>query len=105
MAAPLRRVRPLERGTSDVRIFSIETTGPNLAAGASIGRASPAFLPLRLAAVVVTFMRPLERVPIAWNHAIEKDSLQINELEHVLVGKPLHTFPGHALAPNRKPNR
>jgi hypothetical protein len=39
----------------------------------------------------------LERVPIAWNHAIEKDSLQINELEHVLVGKPLHTFPGHAL--------
>jgi hypothetical protein len=41
--------------------------------------------------------RRLERVPIAWNHAIEKDSLQINELEHVLVGKPLHTFPGHAL--------
>jgi hypothetical protein len=46
----------------------------------------------------------LERVSIAWNHAIEKDPLQINELEHVLVGKPLHTFPGHALV-DRRPLR
>ena len=34
----------------------------------------------------------LERVPIAWNHAIEKDSLKIKEMEHVLIGKPLRTF-------------
>ena len=35
---------------------------------------------------------PLERVPVAWTHAIEKDSLKINGLEHVLAGKPLRTF-------------
>ncbi len=29
----------------------------------------------------------LERVPIWWNHLIEKNSLQINKLEHVLVEK------------------
>jgi hypothetical protein len=29
----------------------------------------------------------LERVPIGWNHPIEKNSLQINELEHVLIEK------------------
>ena len=39
----------------------------------------------------------LERVPLAWNHASEKDSLKIKELEHALIGKPLRTFPGHAL--------
>jgi hypothetical protein len=29
----------------------------------------------------------LERVPIGWNHPIEKNSLQINKLEHVLIEK------------------
>jgi len=28
---------------------------------------------------------PLERVPTGWNHPIGKNSLQINELEHVLI--------------------
>jgi hypothetical protein len=27
----------------------------------------------------------LERVPIKWNHLIDKDSLKIKELEHVLM--------------------
>jgi hypothetical protein len=35
---------------------------------------------------------PLERLPIARNHAIEKDSLKIKEVEHVLIGKPLALF-------------
>jgi len=39
----------------------------------------------------------LERVPLAWNHASDKDALKIKRLEHVLIGKPLCTFPGHAL--------
>jgi len=30
---------------------------------------------------------PLERFPITWNHAIEKESLNINELEYVLIEK------------------
>jgi len=29
----------------------------------------------------------LERVPIGWNHPIDKNSLQINKLEHVLIEK------------------
>ena len=41
---------------------------------------------------IVTQGIRLERVPIAWNHAIEKDSLKIKEMEHVLIGKPLRTF-------------
>jgi hypothetical protein len=28
-----------------------------------------------------------ERFPIAWNHAIEKEPLNINKLEHVLIEK------------------
>jgi len=38
-----------------------------------------------------------ERVPLAWSHASDKDSLKIKKLEHVLVGKPLCALPGHAL--------
>ncbi|MGH6822855.1 MAG: hypothetical protein ACREC4_05085 [Methylocella sp.] len=34
----------------------------------------------------------LERVPIKWNHLIDKDSLKINELEHVLVEKVEQLF-------------
>jgi len=30
---------------------------------------------------------PLERFPITWNHVIEKKSLKIKELEHVLIEK------------------
>jgi len=33
-----------------------------------------------------------ERVPITWNRTIEKDSLKIEEMEHVLSGKPLRNF-------------
>jgi len=29
----------------------------------------------------------LERIPIAWTHVIEKDTLEIKKLEHVLVEK------------------
>jgi hypothetical protein len=39
----------------------------------------------------------LARVPAGWNHPAEKDSRQINMLEHVLVAKPLRTLAGHAL--------
>ena len=47
----------------------------------------------------------LERFPITWNYVIEKESLNINKLEHVLVAKPLRTpdrvrgrlLAGHAL--------
>ena len=30
---------------------------------------------------------PPERVSITWNHAIEKDSLKIKDVEHVLIEK------------------
>jgi hypothetical protein len=49
----------------------------------------------------------LERFPITWNHVIEKESLNINELEHVLMRYRIYpiskyrksraTFSGHAL--------
>ena len=39
----------------------------------------------------------LARVPAGWNHPAEKDSRQINMLEHVPTAKPLHTLAGHAL--------
>jgi hypothetical protein len=39
----------------------------------------------------------LERFPARWNHLAEKESLQINMLEHVPTAKPLHTLAGHAL--------
>jgi hypothetical protein len=39
----------------------------------------------------------LARVPTGWNHPAEKDSRQINMLEHVPIAKPLHTLAGHAL--------
>jgi hypothetical protein len=29
----------------------------------------------------------LERFPIRWNHLIEKESLRVKELEHVLIEK------------------
>jgi hypothetical protein len=31
----------------------------------------------------VVSVQPLERAPIKWNHLIDKDSLKIEELEHV----------------------
>ena len=34
----------------------------------------------------------LERFPIAWNHVIEKESLNINNLEHVLIEKVEQLF-------------
>jgi hypothetical protein len=34
----------------------------------------------------------IERILIAWNHAIYKDSLKINMLEHVLVEKVYQLF-------------
>jgi hypothetical protein len=36
--------------------------------------------------------QPLERVPITWNHGIEKDSLKFKELEHVLIEKVEQLF-------------
>jgi hypothetical protein len=36
--------------------------------------------------------RALERVPIKWNHLIDKDSLRINKLEHVLIEKVEQLF-------------
>ena len=34
----------------------------------------------------------LERLPITWNHVIEKESLNFKELEHVLVEKVVQLF-------------
>ena len=34
----------------------------------------------------------LERFPIAWNHVIEKESLNFKELEHVLIEKAEQLF-------------
>jgi hypothetical protein len=36
----------------------------------------------------------LARAPAGWNHPAEKDSRQINLLEHVPTANPLHTFGG-----------
>src|SRR5580704_1273179 len=57
--------------------------------------------------VWLTTQSCLERVPITWNHVIEKDSLKIKELEHVLMRHRIYpmskyrksraTFSGHAL--------
>jgi hypothetical protein len=33
-----------------------------------------------------------ERFPITWNHVIEKESLNINKLEHVLIEKVEQLF-------------
>ncbi len=35
---------------------------------------------------------PLKRFPIAWNHVIEKESLNFKELEHVLIEKVVQLF-------------
>jgi hypothetical protein len=40
----------------------------------------------------VGFVIALERVPIKWNHLIDKDSLRIKELEQVLIEKSRATF-------------
>jgi hypothetical protein len=37
-------------------------------------------------------MPSLERFPIAWNHAIEKASLNIDKLEQVLIEKSVNFF-------------
>jgi hypothetical protein len=38
-------------------------------------------------------LRPtLERIPIRWNHPIDKNTLEINSLEHVLIGKVSQLF-------------
>jgi hypothetical protein len=34
----------------------------------------------------------LERFPITWNHVIDKESLKIKELEHVLIEKVEQLF-------------
>jgi hypothetical protein len=34
----------------------------------------------------------LERIPIGWNHPIDKNRLKINLLEHVLIGKVSQLF-------------
>jgi len=40
----------------------------------------------------LTFSKTLERFPITWNHVIEKESLKIKELEHVLIEKVEQLF-------------
>ncbi|ARN82318.1 SulP family inorganic anion transporter [Methylocystis bryophila] len=42
--------------------------------------------------------RALARFPLERNRSSDKESRQIKRVEHVLTGKPLRTFPGHALA-------
>ncbi|ARN81380.1 hypothetical protein B1812_10150 [Methylocystis bryophila] len=39
----------------------------------------------------------LARFPLERNRSSDKESRQFKSLEHVLTGKPLRTFPGHAL--------
>jgi hypothetical protein len=34
----------------------------------------------------------VERIPIGWNHPIDKNTLKINLLEHVLIGKVSQLF-------------
>jgi hypothetical protein len=34
----------------------------------------------------------LERIPIGWNYPIDKNTLKINRLEHVLIGKVSQLF-------------
>ena len=46
-----------------------------------------------------TSSRPLARFPAKWNHFAERESRQINNLEHVLFAKVFHTLAGHALGP------
>ncbi len=41
---------------------------------------------------VLALRPPLERVPIKWNHLIDKDSLKIKELEHVGIEKVEQLF-------------
>ena len=43
-------------------------------------------------AEVPLFDTSLERFPIAWNHAIEKESLNIDKLEQVLIEKVCQLF-------------
>jgi hypothetical protein len=38
----------------------------------------------------------LARYPIAWKHAIDRKSRQINKMAHVLAGEPVSTSPDHA---------
>jgi hypothetical protein len=40
----------------------------------------------------------LERIPIGWNHPIDKNTLKINLLEHVLIGKVSQLFRNMLLA-------
>ena len=37
-------------------------------------------------------LQSLERLPITWNHVIERESLNFKELEHVLVEKVVQLF-------------
>ena len=58
----------------------------------------PATLTLPKAGPVRLSHRSLPaRFPAKWNHFAERESRQINMLEHVLVAKPLRTLAGHAL--------
>src|SRR5580704_19148061 len=75
--------------------------GPKTGFHFSSSRSSGAALP-------VSRVLALERVPIKWNHLIDKDALEIKNLEHVLMSHRIYamskyrksraTFSGHALA-------
>ena len=39
-----------------------------------------------------SWLRQQERFPITWNHVIEKESLKIKEVEHVLIEKVEQLF-------------
>jgi hypothetical protein len=44
------------------------------------------------AALRIKAQSVLERFPIGWNHPIDKNTLKINILEHVLIGKVSQLF-------------
>jgi hypothetical protein len=45
-------------------------------------------LPLPALGLALTPLRPgLERFPAEWNHSVEKKSLQIQKLEHILIAQ------------------
>jgi hypothetical protein len=58
-------------------------------------RAVAAFFDNRICVNPINFIRlliTLERIPIGWNHPIDKNTLKINLLEHVLIGKVSQLF-------------
>jgi enamine deaminase RidA (YjgF/YER057c/UK114 family) len=63
----------------------------------SLGRVEHVLNVFGMVNAAADFIEHLARVPAGWNHPAEKDSRQINMLEHVPTAKPLHTLAGHAL--------